>query len=92
MHLERPPKGEKMNHMELYNKIEISVDDLVVCSEPKFAHDNEMYTILWDFKIKAAHIIPARLSDLRIVTKKRGKKENLPNSRLCRFNSYYTEM
>ena len=42
--------------------------------------ENETHKFHWDFEIQTDHLISARRPDLVIVT----KKENLPNSGLCR--------
>ena len=53
---------------------------------PESVMENETHKLLWDFEIKTDHLISARRPDLKIVNKKRKKKEeNLPNNELCRL-------
>ena len=44
--------------------------------------ENDMHKLLWDFNIQTEHLIPTRRPDLIIIRKKK-KKENLQNCRLC---------
>ena len=46
---------------------------------PEYVQENETDKILWDFEIQMDHLILARRPDIVI-----NKKENLPNSELCR--------
>ena len=48
--------------------------------DPKSVLENETCKLLRDFEIQTVHLIPTRRLDLMIVN----KKENLPNSELCR--------
>ena len=50
---------------------------------PESVLENEMQKILWDFKIQTDHLISARRPDIVRVEKKK-KKENMPNSGLCK--------
>ena len=50
-------------------------------NNPESVLENEMHKSLRDFEIQTDHLISARPLDLMIVDKKR---ENLPNSELCR--------
>ena len=56
--------------------------------KPESVLENETQKVLCDFKIQTDQLIPARRPDLRIINKKKRKKEkrkkNVLNSRLCR--------
>ena len=52
--------------------------------DPKCALESVAYRFLRDFETQSNHLISARQPDLVICKKKKkGKKENLPNSGLC---------
>ena len=51
----------------------------------EFALENEIGTILGDFKMQKHQLISTRRLSLAIVQKKKKKKVNLPNSSLCPF-------
>ena len=63
-------------------EVQIWPFEQMVYAQPRIRPRNEMPKVLWDFEIQTNPLISARRLDLVIV--KRRKKDNQPNSRLCR--------
>ena len=66
-----------------YNKDEDNIPN-AINDKNQAVLEKEAHKILWDFKIKINHPIPARRPNPVIIKKKRKEKENQANSRLCR--------
>ena len=74
----------KVIHWELCLKFKFNPTNKRYIYNPESVLENEMHKLLWEFEIKTDHPISARRPDLVIVKNKKRKKENLPNSGLCR--------
>ena len=69
-----------MIHWELCKKLKFDPTNKWYMRILKSVQENETHKLLWDFETQTDHLILARRPDLVIIY----KKENLPNSELCR--------
>ena len=70
----------KVIHMELRKKLKFDHINKWYMHNPEFVQENMVFKFLWNCEIKTDQLISARRPDLVIVN----KKEDPPNSRLCR--------
>ena len=61
----------KVIYWELYKKLKLDHIYKWYMYNPESMLENEMYKVLWDFKIQTDHLILARWPDLAIVNKKK---------------------
>ena len=58
--------------------------------EPVSDLDNGTHKILWDFEIQTDDLIPARISDIKIITKR--KKTYISSRWFCGYTDHGVEM
>ena len=73
----------KVIHWEMCKKFKFDHTNKWYMHNPASVLENAKHKLLWDFNIQTDHLIPARRPDLIIINRKKKKKENLQNSRLC---------
>ena len=73
----------KVIHWEMCKKFKFDHTNIWYMHNPVPVLENDTHKLLWDFDIQTDHLISARRPDLTIIKKKRKRKENLQNFRLC---------
>ena len=77
----------KVVHWELWKKLKFNYTTKWYMHKPESVLDNATHNIFWAFEMETDHLISAKRPDLVIAN----KRENLPNSGLCRTSRPQSE-